>query len=102
MLNRFGSGLHFDQNPFLQIRNERRCLRDEKTGKFILDLLFPTQMKVIRRLDTKAKGTFPPRCMGRIDFRRGKEVERCFVRNPILIESLIFSLELIVEEDLVI
>lgn len=75
LLNRLRSGLYFNHDPLLQIRDECRCLVDKTLGELIFNFLIPIRTEAIGGFTAQAECAFPLGCMGWIDFRWSKEVE---------------------------
>ena len=102
LLNRLRSGLYFDQDSFLQIRDKFGCPADEAPGKFIFNTQIPIRAEVKGSLNTQAECAFPFRGMGWIGHGWTEEIEGGFLWNPILIERAIFLLEIAFGKNLIV
>ena len=75
-LDRLRGGLYFNLDSLLQIGDEYRCLVDKTSGEFVLRFSIPIRTEVIGGFTTQAEGASPLGCVGWIDLRWSKEVER--------------------------
>lgn len=66
-LDRLRSCFHTHKDSLLQIRNKRRCFRDEALKEVFLCFLPPVRTEMIRDLVTEAEGAFPLWGMGGVD-----------------------------------
>ncbi len=101
-LDRLWRGLNFDHDPLLQVRDYGRRLADKTSREFVFDLPIPIRTEVIGSLAAQTECAFSPGRVGWVDLGRSEEVEGSLLRNPILVEALKLSLELVLEEDLII